>query len=112
MKKFLAILAATFFFLGAYNIAKSEEVCNNPFTDFVETVTKVSGNTVKPITDAERAQLYDKKGAPPIDEPFDIDVARTDTAGMIVIVKNDCIIGSIGPLPIQVLSNLLGNSGA
>lgn len=112
MKTLISILAATFIFLGAYSFARSEEVCTNPFPEFVETVTSVQGNTVKPITDAEREQLYAKKGPPPIAEPFDVDVAKTETAGMIVIVKDGCIVGNIGPVPLQVLNNLLGTSGA
>lgn len=108
MKKLLSILGATFIFLGAYTFAKSEE-CTETLTHFVEVVTKDPVNTVSPITPEEKAQLYAKKGPPPVEEPFELDVARTPDVGMIVIVKDGCIIGNVGPLPRQMLNNLLGD---
>lgn len=110
MRKLLALIGAAFIFFGVYGLARSEE-CQLPFTAFVEQVT-AEGATVKPITNEEKAQLYAKKGPPPIDEPFTIDVARTDTAGVIVVVKDDCVVARVGPVPLQLLDNFLGDSGA
>ena len=107
MKKLLAILGAAFIFFGAYSFARSE--CAQPFDAFVEAVQNESpNNTVRPITPAEKAVLYAKHGPPPIEEPFDINIARAPTSGMIVLVKEGCIVGHVGPVPSFVLNTMLG----
>lgn len=84
----------------------------NPFPAFVETVTSMEGGTVKPATDAERAQLIAKKGEPPVTGAYEVDIARFDPGGMIVIVQGECIVTHLGPVPLPDLERFLGNSGA
>lgn len=110
MRKLLAILATAFFFFGAYNLARSEECLS--FPTFVQTLNETEGNTVSPMTDSERAAMYEHNGPPPIAEPFDIAVARFNPAGMVLFVKDGCIILRAGPVPLPALETFLGNPGA
>ena len=108
MKYFLSLLLAGFLFLSP---AKADE-CQIPFTSVVAAVTANPENTIQPITATERAALLEKKGPPPIDEPYEISIIRTEDVGIILITKDECVVARIGPVPLQLLETFRGNRPA
>lgn len=104
--KILLLLAALLF------VSPAKAECQQPFDTFVSEATKDITVNVRPITAPEQASLFAKIGPPPVTEPYELDVAKSDTSGVVVIVQDNCIVGKVGPLPILILNNALGESGA
>lgn len=109
MKKFLLGLL-TVLFLSLPIQAKAE--CSDPFPEFVASVTSNQNVKVRPLTSAEETALYAAKGPPPVEPPFTLSVADNGQLGMLLVVKDDCIVAKIGLVPLEMLNILLGHPDA
>lgn len=89
--------------------AKADE-CSNPLEKFIEAVTSADPdhNKVAPLSKDERDAIILRYGPPPVEGDFEFSIGTTADFGMVLIIQNSCIVGKIGPLPIQMINSILG----
>lgn len=113
IKKFLGAATIAFALLAGAGYAFSEDaqVCKvAPLVGTVEQLTK-GGAVVSPVSDGEVAHLTDSKGQPPgaDGQPFKVMRIDMNDFSALIIVQGDCINDKIGPVPSQLIDNVLGS---
>lgn len=112
LKTVFGIFAAAFLLLGAYNYAKADDCRDNlKFTNFVAAMNE-DKIPVRPLTEVELKFLLETKGPPPVEAPFEISLVETEDNSMLLIVKDGCIVGKLGPLPTFLMQGILGTTKA
>lgn len=105
-----AIAAGVIF--GAYNIARADDApsCKVASVSALDTL-KEGGLIISDVSAGEVKALVDAKGTPPGagDQPFTVKRVDAEDKSMLVIIQGDCINDKLGPVPSQLINNVLGS---
>jgi len=110
MKKLMmAVTGAMLVFTPA--MAADRTDCVGELTTLTENVGK-AGGTVKPLDPGEISAVIAKRGPPPVAEPYTFSLAEVGENGMVAIHDGECVLGAVGPAPMELINGFLGKVGA
>lgn len=87
------------------------EVCKvAPATETIKRLTE-GGATATPVSQGEVNKLVESKGSPPgaDGKPFTIIRLDLNDYSALLVVQGDCINDKVGPVPSQLIDNVLGS---
>lgn len=110
LKNIIAALAVSAALIAGVTYARADECHIAPLTETIAHLTE-GGAVATPVSDGEVAKLVDAKGLPPGAEGKPFTVIRVDMNDFsaLLVVQGDCINDKVGPIPSQLIDNVLGS---